>query len=299
MLSIVVATRNDNHGGNMVERTNLFIRSVAAAAKKVNLETELVFVEWNPPSWAKALADVLEWPEQEGFSAKVITVSKAISDQLAAYPMEFYQMIAKNTGIRRANGNWILCTNPDTIYSPAILERIAGLPETPEEHNFYRAPRIDIIALPRPLPAEMGDILEVCEKNRARDRDAYQMWEGVHSWACGDFTLLHRDDWLDARGYPELEIWSIHVDSLFLLLIHRAMQLNEVWWDDLSIYHPEHPQSWAIQPKYGEEFPSLRHELGNIPVVADFLAKNGGRKLRLNNENWGLRDEQLSEIKVC
>lgn len=299
MLSVVVATRNDNHGGRLVERTNVFIQSIAAASKQVGLETELVFVDWNPPSWTKPLADVLAIPTEDTLSAKIVTVPKEIHDQLAAsHLMDFYQMIAKNVGVRRSNGNWILCTNPDTVYTAEVFARIAALPEE-SGGAFYRTPRLDTYPLPRAIPDTLEGIIEHCESTKTGSNDAYNEWEHVHSWACGDFTLLHKDDWWDARGYPEFEIWSIHVDSLFLLFINRILLLPEVFWDDLGVFHPGHPMSWALQPSYGEEFPSLRHQLGTLPTVVDFFAENAGRKMRWNGENWGLADAALSEVKVC
>lgn len=299
MLSIVVATRNDDHGGRLVERTNLFIQSIATASKQAALETELVFVEWNPPPWSKPLSDVLEFPSMETLSAKIVTVPREVHAQFAASQvMEIYQMIAKNVGVRRANGNWILCTNPDTVYTAGVLERIASLPEE-SERKFYRVPRLDVQSLPRILPGTLADVIEHCKKTKTESRDAYNEWEYVHSWACGDFTLLHKDDWWDSRAYPEFEIWSIHVDSLFLLFVNRVMQMPEVFWDDLGIYHPEHAKSWALQPQYGEEFPSLRHQLGKLPTIVNFFVENGGSKMRWNPESWGLADVQLPDVKIC
>ena len=41
-LSIVAASRNDNHGNNLDERTNLFIKSLAENCKKYKIQTELI-----------------------------------------------------------------------------------------------------------------------------------------------------------------------------------------------------------------------------------------------------------------
>src|SRR5690606_28032746 len=35
--------------------------------------------------------------------------------------------------------------------------------------------------------------------------------------ACGDFTLMHIDDWKLIEGYPELDLYSIHIDSMAII----------------------------------------------------------------------------------
>ena len=41
-LSIVAASRNDNHGDKLDERTNLFIKSLAENCKKYQIPSELI-----------------------------------------------------------------------------------------------------------------------------------------------------------------------------------------------------------------------------------------------------------------
>ena len=125
------------------------------------------------------------------------------------------------------------------------------------------------------------------------------VWEGLHTWACGDFTMLHRDDWFNTRAYPELEIWSIHIDSLFLLFAARVCGMIEELWDDTCVYHPEHQMSWSVNPEYGAEYPSLRDKLGAAVNVVNFFAESGGQNLRWNPENWGLADVELPEVQIC
>src|SRR5262249_37142431 len=38
----------------------------------------------------------------------------------------------------------------------------------------------------------------------------------LHTNACGDFTLLSRDAWFRLRGYAELDVFSMHLDSLLV-----------------------------------------------------------------------------------
>ena len=49
-LSIVVASRNDNHGGDMTRRMRIFVKGLIDQCNKFKLRAELIIVEWNPPS---------------------------------------------------------------------------------------------------------------------------------------------------------------------------------------------------------------------------------------------------------
>src|SRR5437870_3627597 len=60
----------------------------------------------------------------------------------------------------------------------------------------------------------------------------------LHTNGCGDFTLMSRGAWLELRGYPELHMFSMFIDSLLVYTAH---------WHGLKeeflphpIYHIEH-----------------------------------------------------------
>ena len=44
-LSIVVTTRNDNHGGDLIERTKCFVEGIYYQSEKNNLPVELIIVD--------------------------------------------------------------------------------------------------------------------------------------------------------------------------------------------------------------------------------------------------------------
>ena len=61
-ISVVVAARNDNHGGNMLKRMQAFIDSWLGQSKRYSLPSEIIIVEWNPPPDRVKLAEELRWP---------------------------------------------------------------------------------------------------------------------------------------------------------------------------------------------------------------------------------------------
>jgi len=298
MLSVVVASRNDNHGGRLVEGIDLFARCLEYGARETGVETELIIVEWNPPFWSKPLSQVLTPPEQSpNFQTHIITVPETLHKKLASsYLMDFYQMIAKNVGIRRAKGDWILCTNPDLVVPLRVFEHVAELEQDEARRAaMYRVLRQDTHG--GDVPPNPEEAIEWCKVRCTKLNTS--LWEKLHTCACGDFTLLHRDDWFDTRAYPELEIWSIHVDSLFLLFANRVCGLREVLWDDTVVYHPEHANSWIVDPAYGDRFPKLGPNLAPIIQTVDFFTNQGGKHLRWNPETWGYADVDLESVRIC
>ncbi len=144
-LSVVVTTRNDNHGHNPLIRTQAFLDGVAWHANRIKLPTEVIFVEWNPPPDREPLQKVLSWPEPtEFFHSRIITVPNEIHRRYkGSHFLQLYQMIAKNVGIRRARGEFVLATNIDILFSMELMDYFAGRPLT--SGYVYRTDRIDTL----------------------------------------------------------------------------------------------------------------------------------------------------------
>src|ERR1700736_6040131 len=62
-LSVVVAARNDHRGGNSLLRMQAFVDSWIEQAKRYGLPSEIVVVEWNPPTDLPKLSEALHRPE--------------------------------------------------------------------------------------------------------------------------------------------------------------------------------------------------------------------------------------------
>lgn len=125
-LSVVAASRNDDHGGDPLVRTQIFINCFARQCEKYRLPAELILVDWNPVEGRPGLAGVLQLPaEATCCQARVITVPAVLHDRIKyADRLPFFQMMAKNAGIRRARGRFILCTNIDIIFSDELMRHI-------------------------------------------------------------------------------------------------------------------------------------------------------------------------------
>ena len=143
-LSVVTASRNDDHGGDPLIRTQIFIDNFARQCEKYGLPAELVIVDWNPVRGRTGLAAVLSMPSEISYcNARVITVPSALHHRLKyADKLPFFQMMAKNVGIRRARGDFITATNIDIIFSDELIQFVARQRLDPKK--LYRVDRYDI-----------------------------------------------------------------------------------------------------------------------------------------------------------
>ena len=142
--SIVVTSRNDSHGGNIMKRMRLFVKGLIHQSNKFGLPIELIFVEWNPIPGQPRLFEVLPKPAPEDkLRMRFITVPPELHARYKrAEEIPLFQMIAKNVGIRRAKGQFILASNVDLLFSDALFARMAACDLDP--NSFYRANRVDI-----------------------------------------------------------------------------------------------------------------------------------------------------------
>jgi hypothetical protein len=346
-LSVVVTSRNDGHGGKMLERTRLFGDSLINQANRFGISGELIIVEWNPPDGPR-LSEVLHFQNRsEHFDIRFIEVPESIHVGLRnADVIPLFQMIAKNVGIRRARGKFVLATNPDLLFTDELMSKLAS---DLDPRVMYRLDRTDVEAN-IPLNATMQEQLSWCESHVLRihtrwgtfhSRTAlYRLWHlagrvsgderprlharsealsarwqrakrrlrlranrlrswitkpklpryqirrllrwstvrsllrfpwlaarylaqaaahanyqllrpilaqpKLHTNGCGDFTLLSREAWHTLRGYPELPIWSMHLDSLFCYTADAAGYREEVLPGPARMYHLEHASSWVV-----------------------------------------------------
>jgi len=143
-ISVVVVARNDDHGGNMLGRMQAFLNAWIGQAKEYGLPSEIIIVEWNAPPGRPRLMEALEWPDDAApCDVRFVSVSPEIHNQFpnaAAIPL--HQMIAKNAGIRRARGEFVLATNIDIIMSPELMRFFAG--RNLEKGKIYRINRTDV-----------------------------------------------------------------------------------------------------------------------------------------------------------
>jgi hypothetical protein len=119
----------------------------------------------------------------------------------------------------------------------------------------------------------------------------------LHTNACGDFTLLSREDWTRLRGYAEFEVFSWHLDSLFIYSAFHGGAKEVVL--SCPVYHIEHSGGW--KPDEADHL-WRRLDAKKITYLTNDdlfalrlqLMASGGQHV-FNTEDWGFARDSLTE----
>lgn len=123
-LSIIITTRNDDHGENPLGRLQAMLDNLAWHAQKFSARWEFIIVEWNPPVDRPFLREVLRFPDKTNpLRIRIIQVPNTLHRRLNNWDrLPLFQMIAKNVGGRRAKGQYLLFTNMDILFSEDLAK---------------------------------------------------------------------------------------------------------------------------------------------------------------------------------
>lgn len=328
-ISFVVTSRNDGETNDELVRIQVFVASLLEQCDRFDLDAELIIVEWNPPSQRLPLAEALRWPEKLApCSVRVIRVSEEIHRRFKnSEIIPLFQMIAKNVGIRRARGRFVLATNIDILFSDELMQFLAS-----GQLNSDRMYRVDRYDVPATIPTNLThrEQLEWCKQNvlrvyryletvpvangRAHPRhplnssplEKISAWllrrkMPLHTNACGDFTLLSAEYWMKLAGNPEFPLRAMKLDGLLCYAAHYAGAREHVLGDPMRIYHLEHPPraDGALVALSGRrsESPSLQVSLAQYQIWVNQMRRTR-RPIIFNKHRWGLADDDLPETVI-
>lgn len=370
-VSFVVTSRNDDHGGRMLSRFGVFAEALLEQANRHRLAGELIVVEWNPPPGPR-LHEVLRLrTKSESFPVRFIEVPGEAHNTIRnSDTIPLFQMIAKNVGIRRARGEFVVATNPDVLFADALISFLAA--GNLQADTMYRLDRHDVAA-DVPEGAGVAERLAWCERhvlrihgqqgtveptvgwlwrrlrgcspwprralraedpisprtNHAARRTLYRRLRRamtlasavygprrvlrhalllglkkllgpppVHTNGCGDFTMLCRDRWFELRGYPELPLWSMHIDSFLCLMAVASGVRERVLRPPSVMFHMEHGQSWVVMTPESRLRTFALKPWIDTWLLGDLWeeAYETRRPVVFNDERWGLADWKFEEV---
>jgi hypothetical protein len=206
--------------------------------------------------------------------------------------LEFH---AKNVGIRRARGDFVLVTNPDILFSTALIDEIAQ--RKLRVDTVYRTDRYDFVTSGiADVAAE--DLTEFALTNTfvmhgmvgaasvsMPIEPGGRAWNGLpvsapepdvwHTNGCGDFMLAAREAFYTVRGLYETVEHRWHIDSISLFRFAVAKMRQQVWTAPRCVFHQHHDRR--------EQDVTFQ----DLDVAA--LARRPG------DTSWGFRDLELVE----
>ncbi len=329
-LSIVIAARNDNYGGDFNQRLYTALSWNTGLLEKYQINTEIILVNWNPiPDRPATLSQYSVPEERKHVYYRVIDVPhkhhKKYSNPVVRKNFPLYEFIAKNVGIQRAKGSFVLCTNADVLFSEILIGNIAK--QSLEKDKVYRSLRCDF-KFRSPIQKE-SDIQENVtafflesgviqstgkesfkkrlRKAQLRNRQKilfykiylpFRMFYKYYSSrlflmkhlfnASGDFLLMHRTNWLKGNHYPEDTYIATHTDSLHLLRC-LANNLDEVILDGY-VYHQEHQRRFDFSEK-NESMDLMFQRL--LKSIHQYIVNNKPEEI---SQEWGINNNLKETI---
>jgi hypothetical protein len=277
-LSVVLVMRNDDYGGNLLERFLISISEFSSLALIHQLRTELIVVEWNPPRDRRRIFDAVDWPTALQ-NLTIVTVNSQAHENIGCRGWEYE---GKNLGISLARGQYILSSNSDIVLSDSLVKYLAQ--KHLREDCFYRPNRHDVID-PASLgrlantSAELALLFEIHSIRRLHrwglewhplpdgptpqiegreSLDAYREanlppWPDgepvrrlglLHHTAAGDFMLMHAGRWRALGGFARDSYCGSYCDNhtdSYLAAAAAAHGLRQVRLPPpLVVYHQEH-----------------------------------------------------------
>jgi hypothetical protein len=277
-LSIVLTGRNDGYGGDFVERFFRTLRFNLQQLRARGITHELVFVEWAPPASRTRLIEraIDAVPELQHANCSWLIVDERYHRALSLNPaLEYLEFPAKNVGIRRARGEFILTSNCDVFLGRRILDAFER--RELEPRVLYRAPRHDIN-----LPDGCTTIdWSLLEDPTILAGPPHQLKPPFMGSATGDFALLDRQSFHDTRGFNEVyRVARIGIDrNLLVKVLSLGFRIADIGG---PVYHVNHEGSYRLNPM---EYAGREHE----SPYGDRRWHSGGVSY-VNAESWGLAD---------
>ncbi|MBI3623517.1 hypothetical protein HY212_05570 [Candidatus Pacearchaeota archaeon] len=310
-VSFVVIGRNDDYGHRFLYRIQRFIDNLVYLCEKCELPSELIFVEWNPPKDKERLYEALKIKKDREFlKIRFVEVPKEIHDKVkTSDKMPLLEFLGKNAGMRRAKGEFIVFTNPDIIFSEDMIRFFSQ--KKLKKKIFYRANRYDLsVDIPTDMKAE--DVEKFCEKNWDFCWSAYfgryhramkiipdlprlfarlltkmtknKAYLRYHGGSPGDFMLLAREEVMNLRGYPEMNVHGGMDGYVSIMAVASGNKLKIL---KEKTYHQSHG------PAGERPMPNMEN------YIADAKRMLSEKKAMVfNSDDWGLKKFSLKETEL-
>jgi hypothetical protein len=317
LLSLVAVTSNTD--APQISRLQIALNVMGHYAQSHSLtrRLEVVLVEYNYNPDKPEVATLLNFSED----IPLIRILRVSPDQHkylvqragVSFKVNFLEYTAKNIGIRRACGRFLLVTNPDIVLPESFFTYLSKF--SLANDSYYRIPRCNSNVDPNSVltkpPAEIVGILQdslagdcmwwmpqplpwstyIRKAFAAEKPPAGEQWKEC-ILAPGDFTLLSREAFHRYRGYPEVALPTMLDDVIVWQAVADGKKLV-IMPEPTVTYHINHDKGYNSADERWAKSDAMRRAYG--------LDEAGRRMMQarvletFNDETWGLAHVPVSE----
>jgi hypothetical protein len=243
------------------------------------------------------------WERFQRFLAMVAHGEEVILVPVTVWPwvkraLRFYVDSGGLTGLLRRIFGREKIVAPSTPIAATPPSAISANPQQAALNTIGATPLGEISAEPQQAP------LNTIATTPPSEISANLQQAQLHTNGCGDFTLMALENWLDLRGYPEFDTFSMHLDSVFCFSAHYSGVVEEVLEEPLRIYHIEHGTGSGWTPEGQAKLFARIAERG-LSMIENSEVIGWAKQMQkfrcpmiFNLENWGLADFDLPETTV-
>ena len=219
--SVVVIARNHEYG-----TVSLKDRAIFCLNSLIDSFDEVTYVDWASPQYS-LLYDIKNELNFKG-NLKHFIITPEISDILTEGIPNIQkpcEVLARNIGIKRSTGDWIVTTNIDIICPDG--KKLKSLFKSLDQNTMYTVSRRGV---------DYENIIKYYNTLNSKN-NIYQSWKEIREYlnstiheanppekvvegddyslinCCGDFQCAPKHIWDDIRGFEENLVYALYTDT--------------------------------------------------------------------------------------
>jgi hypothetical protein len=215
-ISAVITSRNDNYGGHLNER------AIYALNSAIHTYDEVIYVDWNSPTYS-LLYDIKDNLQLKG-NLKHFVIPPQAASHLTNFDVDAQkccEVLGRNIGIRRAEGDWIVSTNIDVIHPKR--QEVEDIIKINGDNTMITLSRREVTW--DIIKEFHGGELNYQDWEALRDhistnsekREVYEKIVSGDDYSlincCGDYQFAPKHIWNDIRGFEEELIHALFSDT--------------------------------------------------------------------------------------